>query len=67
MNIVILDSYTADPDKLSWNEFNQLGGCAIYDRTPEAQVVARLHAAEVVLTNKFNLSRVGHLQNVISQ
>ncbi len=57
MNIVILDSYTANPGDLSWDEFKQLGNCAVYDRTPEPQVVERARDAEVVLTNKSILSR----------
>jgi glycerate dehydrogenase len=57
MNIVILDSYTANPGDLSWDEFKQLGACTVYDRTPEAQVVERARDAEVALTNKTILSR----------
>jgi len=57
MNIVVLDGYTANPGDLSWDEFHQLGSCAIYDRTPETQVVERAHEADVVLTNKTVLRR----------
>jgi hypothetical protein len=47
MRIVILDGYTANPGDLSWDEFNQLGECTIYERTPEAEVVERALNAEV--------------------
>jgi len=57
MNIVVLDGYTANPGDLSWDEFNQLGVCTVYDRTPEPQVVERARDAEVALTNKSILSR----------
>jgi len=55
--IVILDGYTANPGDLGWDEFNQLGDCTVYDRTPEAQVAERARDAEIVLTNKSILSR----------
>ena len=57
MNIVVLDGYTANPGDLSWDEFTQLGDCAVYERTPAAEVVARAREAEVVLTNKTVLDR----------
>ncbi len=57
MNIVVLDGYTANPGDLSWDEFHQLGSCAIYDRTPETQVVERAREADVLLTNKTVLRR----------
>lgn len=33
MNIVILDGYCLNPGDLSWQGFEELGLCKIYDRT----------------------------------
>jgi glycerate dehydrogenase len=52
MNIVILDGFTLNPGDLGWDELKALGPCAIYDRTPPAEVQRRAAEAEVVLTNK---------------
>jgi glycerate dehydrogenase len=52
MNIVILDAYTCNPGDLSWREFQALGTCAVYDRTPENEVAGRAREAEIVITNK---------------
>ncbi len=50
--IVILDGFTANPGDISWAEIEALGNCKIYDRTGEADVVARAADADIVLTNK---------------
>lgn len=55
-NIVILDGYTCNPGDLDWREFEALGACAIYDRTPEHEVVARARSAAIIITNKALLS-----------
>jgi glycerate dehydrogenase len=52
MQIVVLDGYTLNPGDLSWAELEKLGDCAIYDRTPGDEVVARAAGAQIVLTNK---------------
>ncbi len=52
MNIVILDGYTCNPGDLGWREFEALGACAVYDRTPENEVAARAREAEIIITNK---------------
>lgn len=52
MRIVYIDSYTANPGDLSWDQFKKLGEFADYNRTPPEQVVERLRAADAVLTNK---------------
>ena len=54
--IVVLDGYTLNPGDLSWDGLRALGPCAIYDRTPPADIVARAGRAEIVLTNKTELS-----------
>jgi glycerate dehydrogenase len=56
MNIVVLDGFTLNPGDLSWAELQTLGPCAIYDRTPPAELLARAADAEVLLTNKTQLS-----------
>ena len=50
--IVILDGFTANPGDISWAAIEALGNCKIYDRTGEADVVARAADADIVLTNK---------------
>jgi glycerate dehydrogenase len=57
MQIVLLDGYTNNPGDLSWADLKSLGPCAIYERTPPAEIVARSAPAEIVLTNKTALSR----------
>jgi len=63
MNIVCLDGYTLNPGDLSWDELQSLGPCTIYDRTPTAEVVRRAAEADILLTNKTELTG-GHLQNL---
>ena len=57
MNIVVLDGHTLNPGDLNWDTLKQLGACAIHDRTPANEVVARASDAEIVLTNKTVLNR----------
>lgn len=52
MNIVILDSYTANPGDLSWAALKDLGNVKIYDRTSRNDVMNRIKDADMVLTNK---------------
>ena len=56
MKIVILDGYTENPGDLSWAGFEALGNLTVYDRTPADQVIARIGAAEIVITNKTALT-----------
>ena len=57
MNIVILDAYTLSPGDLSWEQFEKLGECSIYDRTASDEVVERAKDAEILFTNKTPLSK----------
>lgn len=57
VNLVVLDGFTLNPGDLSWEELKALGNCVIYDRTPPDHVLARAAPAEIVLTNKTNLTR----------
>lgn len=52
MNLVVLDGHTLNPGDLSWDALRALGPCKIHDRTAPADIVARAHGAEIVLTNK---------------
>src|SRR5690625_3780659 len=52
MKIVVLDGYAMNPGDLDWEALNKLGDVQIFDRTPSAEVIARISDAEVVLTNK---------------
>ena len=52
MQIVILDSYTANPGDLSWQAFNDIGELTVYDRTQSEEIIERAKHAEIVLTNK---------------
>ncbi len=52
MQIVILDSYTANPGDLSWQAFNDIGELTVYDSTQPEEIIERAKHAEIVLTNK---------------
>src|SRR5437879_3652849 len=57
MNIVVLDGFTLNPGDLDWDELKSLGACEIYDRTLPADVLRRSAGAEILLTNKTELTR----------
>lgn len=57
MKIVVLDGYTTNPGDLSWKGLEGLGECAVYDRTPPEEVLARAAEAEIILTNKVPMDR----------
>jgi glycerate dehydrogenase len=63
MKIVVLDGYTLNPGDLSWDDLKALGPCEIYDRTPTAQVLHHGADAEVLLTNKTEITRE-HIQKL---
>jgi glycerate dehydrogenase len=63
MNIVVLDGYALNPGDLSWDELQSLGPCAIYDRTLPAEVARRAAAADILVTNKTELTG-GDMQNL---
>jgi glycerate dehydrogenase len=56
MHIVVLDGFTLNPGDLSWAELEALGPCAIFDRTLPEEVLARAAGAEILLTNKTELT-----------
>jgi len=51
-----LDAFTLNPGDLTWKSLEELGECAIYDRTAPEDTVQRADGAEIVLTNKTLLS-----------
>jgi glycerate dehydrogenase len=57
MKIVLLDAYTANPGDVSWAPLQAIAECAIHDRTPVAETVARCAGAEVIITNKAPVTR----------
>ena len=57
MQIVVLDGYTLNPGDLSWADLEALGPCTVYDRTLPEDLVPRAAEAEIVLTNKIEISR----------
>jgi glycerate dehydrogenase len=62
MQIVVLDGHALNPGDLSWFRLEAIAPCKIYDRTPDAETVARAADCEIILTNKNLLS-----QRVIEQ
>ena len=54
--LVVLDGHTSNPGDLSWAPLEALGELTVHARTAPAQVAARIAAADVVLTNKTQLS-----------
>ena len=52
MNIVVLDSFTADQGKPAWSAFEALGNVTVYPRTSPRELVARAASADALLTNK---------------
>jgi glycerate dehydrogenase len=63
MHIAVLDAFTLNPGDLDWAELQSLGPCAIYDRTPPAELLPRAAAADILLTNKTELT-AGTIQNL---
>ncbi len=58
MNIVILDSVTANPGDLSWDFLKKYGELTIYERTPTSElVVERAKDADIVIINKTLIKR----------
>ncbi len=52
MTIVILDGFTTNPGDLSWEPIEALGPSTVWDRTTASELIERIGAADVVLTNK---------------
>jgi glycerate dehydrogenase len=63
MKIIVLDGYCLNPGDLSWTPLREIAQLEVYDRTAEAQVVARADAADIILVNKTPIS-AGTLQQL---
>ena len=57
MNIVILDSVTANPGDLSWDFLKKYGELTVYDRSPVGTICERAGDADIVILNKTPMSR----------
>ena len=56
MKIVVLDGYSVNPGDLSWKGLEMLGELNVYERTNSKQIIERCNNAEIVLTNKVEMS-----------
>jgi glycerate dehydrogenase len=56
MKIVDLDGYAVNPGDLSWDGLNEFGDVVVYDRSKPEEVVERAEDAEVILTNKVQIT-----------
>jgi glycerate dehydrogenase len=63
MNIIVLDGFTLNPGDLDWQNLQSLGSCAIFDRTQPAELLPRAADADILLTNKMELT-AGTIQNL---
>lgn len=52
MKIVVLDGYTLNPGDNPWDPIGQFGELAVYDRTPDDQVIERAAGADILVVNK---------------
>jgi glycerate dehydrogenase len=56
VNIVVLDGYTLNPGDLDWGGLESLGNVTVYERTAATEIIERAADADIVLTNKTQLS-----------
>ena len=64
MKIVALDGHTLNPGDNPWTPVEALGDFAVYDKTPDDQILARAEGATVILTNKVPLAADVFVQQV---
>ncbi len=57
MKIVVVDGYTLNPGDLSWEPLEDLGECAIHERSSPEETLERAHDAHVIVTNKAVLTK----------
>lgn len=57
MKIVVLDGYTLNPGDISWEGIEKLGELKVYDRTEKDKVIERIGDAEIVFTNKVQITK----------
>lgn len=56
MKIIVLDGYGLNPGDLSWEEMSKLGELTLYERTSPRELISRARGAEVLITNKTNIT-----------
>ena len=56
MIIKVLDGYRLNPGDLSWDGLKEIGQTTVYDRTSPEEIFERIKDADVVLTNKVQLT-----------
>ena len=57
MKIVVLDGYTLNPGDLSWDALKAFGSLTVYDRTAPEDTISRIGDADIVYTNKTQVTR----------
>lgn len=57
MKIVVLDGYALNPGDLDWSPIEALGMVTLYERSTATEVIERAKAADILLTNKVEISR----------
>lgn len=57
MKIVALDTFPINPGDLRWDAVMSLGPCDIHDRTLPEEIYDKVKDAQIVLTNKVQLTR----------
>ncbi|MGN0159724.1 MAG: D-2-hydroxyacid dehydrogenase [Brotaphodocola sp.] len=55
--IVILDGYSVNPGDITWEPIQALGDVTVYESTSPDETVAHIGDAEVVLTNKTEITK----------
>ncbi|BDY03313.1 D-2-hydroxyacid dehydrogenase [Ferrimonas sp. YFM] len=54
--LVVLDGYTLNPGDIDWQPMERLAQCRVYDRTDDADILARAAGVPLLLTNKTPLT-----------
>ena len=54
--IVVLDGHTLNPGDLDWHAIAALGELTVHPRSDDAEIVARAAGAEILLTNKTQIT-----------
>lgn len=63
MKIVALDGHALNPGDISWSPVEQYGELTVYPRTSPEDIVPRAKDAEMILTNKVNITQA-HMEQL---